>query len=121
VNQIEAHPFFGNEEVRAASAGHGIAVEAWSPIAQGAVNDDPTIQGIASRLGRTPAQVALRWHVQRGDIVFPKSMRAERMVENFAIFDFELSPEDMAAVTGLDRGEEGRLGPNPDVFDYIPD
>jgi 2,5-diketo-D-gluconate reductase A len=121
VNQIEAHPFFGNEEVRAASAGHGIAVEAWSPIAQGAVNDDPTIQGIASRLGRTPAQVALRWHVQRGDIVFPKSMRAERMVENFAIFDFELSPEDMTAVTGLDRGEEGRLGPNPDVFDYIPD
>ena len=121
VNQIEAHPFFGNEEVRAASAGHGIAVEAWSPIAQGAVNDDPTIQGIASRLGRTPAQVALRWHVQRGDIVFPKSMRAERMAENFAIFDFELSPEDMAAVTGLDRGEEGRLGPNPDVFDYIPD
>jgi 2,5-diketo-D-gluconate reductase A len=121
VNQIEAHPFFGNEEVRAASAVHGIAVEAWSPIAQGAVNDDPTIQGIASRLGRTPAQVALRWHVQRGDIVFPKSMRAERMVENFAIFDFELSPEDMTAVTGLDRGEEGRLGPNPDVFDYIPD
>ena len=121
VNQIEAHPFFGNEEVRAASAGHGIAVEAWSPIAQGKVNDDPTIQGIASRLGRTPAQVALRWHVQRGDIVFPKSMRAERMAENFAIFDFELSPEDMAAVTGLDRGEEGRLGPNPDVFDYIPD
>jgi 2,5-diketo-D-gluconate reductase A len=121
VNQIEAHPFFGNEEVRAASAGHGIAVEAWSPIAQGAVNDDPTIQGIASRLGRTPAQVALRWHVQRGDIVFPKSMRAERMVENFAIFDFELSTEDMTAVTGLDRGEEGRLGPNPDVFDYIPD
>ena len=121
VNQIEAHPFFGNEEVRAASAGHGIAVEAWSPIAQGAVNDDPTIQGIASRLGRTPAQVALRWHVQRGDIVFPKSMRAERMAENFAIFDFELSSEDMAAVTGLDRGEEGRLGPNPDAFDYIPD
>ena len=121
VNQIEAHPFFGNEEVRAASAGHGIAVEAWSPIAQGKVNDDATIQAIAARLGRTPAQVALRWHVQRGDIVFPKSMRAERMAENFAIFDFELSPEDMAAVTGLDRGEEGRLGPNPDVFDYIPD
>jgi len=120
VNQIEAHPFFGNEEVRAASAGHGIAVEAWSPIAQGKVNDDATIQAIASRLGRTPAQVALRWHVQRGDIVFPKSMRAERMAENFAIFDFELSPEDMAAVTGLGRGEEGRLGPNPDVFDYIP-
>jgi 2,5-diketo-D-gluconate reductase A len=121
VNQIEAHPFFGNEDVRAASAAHGIAVEAWSPIAQGKVNDDATIQAIAARVGRTPAQVALRWHVQRGDIVFPKSMRAERMAENFAIFDFELSHEDMAAMTGLDRGEEGRLGPNPDVFDYIPD
>ena len=121
VNQIEAHPFFGNEEVRAASARHGIAVEAWSPIAKGQVNDDSTIQAVAAGVGRTPAQVALRWHVQRGDIVFPKSMRAERMVENFAIFDFELSPEDMAAVTGLDRGEEGRLGPNPDAFDYIPD
>ena len=121
VNQVEVHPFFGNEDVRAASARHGIAVEAWSPIAKGQVNDDSTIQAVAAGVGRTPAQVALRWHVQRGDIVFPKSMRAERMAENFAIFDFELSEEDMAAITGLDRGEEGRLGPNPDTFDYIPD
>jgi 2,5-diketo-D-gluconate reductase A len=121
VNQVEVHPFFGNEDVRAASARHGIAVEAWSPIAKGQVNDDSTIRAVAAGVGRTPAQVALRWHVQRGDIVFPKSMRAERMVENFAIFDFELSPEDMAAITGLDRGEQGRLGPNPDTFDYIPD
>jgi 2,5-diketo-D-gluconate reductase A len=121
VNQVEVHPFFGNEDVRAASARHGIAVEAWSPIAKGNVNDDATIQAIAAAVGRTPAQVALRWHVQRGDIVFPKSMRAERMAENFAIFDFELSPEEMAQITGLDRGEEGRLGPNPDAFDYIPD
>jgi 2,5-diketo-D-gluconate reductase A len=121
VNQVEVHPFFGNEDVRAASARHGIAVEAWSPIAKGNVNDDATIQAIAAAVGRTPAQVALRWHVQRGDIVFPKSMRAERMAENFAIFDFELSREEMAQITGLDRGEEGRLGPNPDAFDYIPD
>jgi 2,5-diketo-D-gluconate reductase A len=121
VNQVEVHPFFGNEDVRAASARHGIAVEAWSPIAKGNVNDDATIQAIAAAVGRTPAQVALRWHVQRGDIVFPKSMRAERMAENFAIFDFELSREEMAEITGLDRGEEGRLGPNPDAFDYIPD
>ena len=121
VNQVEVHPFFGNEDVRAASARHGIAVEAWSPIAKGQVNDDSTIQAVAAGVGRTPAQVALRWHVQRGDIVFPKSMSPARMAENFAIFDFELSPEDMAAVTGLDRGEEGRLGPNPDAFDYIPD
>jgi 2,5-diketo-D-gluconate reductase A len=121
VNQVEVHPFFGNEDVRAASARHGIAVEAWSPIAKGQVNDDSTIQAVAAGVGRTPAQVALRWHVQRGDIVFPKSMRAERMAENFAIFDFELSEEDMTAITGLDRGEQGRLGPNPDTFDYIPD
>ena len=121
VNQVEVHPFFGNQDVRASSAGHGVAVEAWSPIAQGRVNDDVTIKGVAAKVGRTPAQVALRWHVQRGDIVFPKSMRAERMAENFAIFDFELSREDMAEITGLDRGEEGRLGPNPDVFDYLPD
>ena len=121
VNQVEVHPFFGNEDARAASARHGVAVEAWSPIAQGQVNDDDTIRAVAERVGRTPAQVALRWHVQRGDIVFPKSMRPERMAENFAIFDFALSDDDMAAITGLDRGEEGRLGPNPDQFDYIPD
>jgi 2,5-diketo-D-gluconate reductase A len=121
VNQIEVHPFYNNQAARAASAGHDIAVEAWSPIAQGAVNDDSTIRGIAAKVERTPAQVALRWHLQRGDIVFPKSMRPERMAENFALFDFELSGEDMAEITGLDRGEEGRLGPSPDVFDYIPD
>jgi 2,5-diketo-D-gluconate reductase A len=120
VNQIEVHPFFGNQAARAASAGHDIAVEAWSPIAQGKVNDDATIKGIAAKVERTPAQVALRWHVQRGDIVFPKSMNADRMAQNFAIFDFELGSDDMAEITALDRGEDGRLGPNPDVFDYIP-
>ena len=120
VNQIEVHPFFGNQAARAASAGHGIAVEAWSPIAQGAVNDDTAIKGIAAKVGRSPAQVALRWHVQRGDIVFPKSMKAERMAENFALFDFELAADDMAEITALERGEAGRLGPNPDTFDYIP-
>ncbi len=121
VNQIEVHPFFGNQAARAASAGHDIAVEAWSPIAQGKVNDDSAIKGIAAKVGRSPAQVALRWHVQRGDIVFPKSMNAGRMAENFALFDFELGADDMAEITALDRGEEGRLGPNPDQFDYIPD
>jgi 2,5-diketo-D-gluconate reductase A len=120
VNQIEVHPFFGNEAARAASLAHGVKVEAWSPIAQGAVLDDPTIGKIAAELGRTPSQVTLRWHVQRGDIVFPKSMRVERMRENFAIFDFELSDEQMTAITGLDRGAAGRRGPDPDTFDYIP-
>jgi len=121
VNQIEVHPFFGNEEARAASHEHGIKVEAWSPIAQGAVLDDEVIGKIAAAHGRTPSQVTLRWHVQRGDIVFPKSVREERMRENFAIFDFELTPEDMEAITALDKGEDGRTGPNPDTFDYVPD
>ena len=121
LNQVEVHPFFGNEEVRAACARHDIAVEAWAPIARGKVNDDDTITGIADRLGRTPAQVALRWHIQRGDIVFPKTVTPERMRENFDIFDFELSDDDMSTITALDRGEEGRGGPHPDTFDVIPD
>jgi 2,5-diketo-D-gluconate reductase A len=120
LNQVEVHPFFGNEDVRAACARHDVAVEAWAPIARGKVNDDATITGIADRLGRTPAQVALRWHVQRGDIVFPKTVTPERMQENFDIFDFELSEDDMSTITALDRGE-GRGGPHPDTFDMIPD
>jgi len=120
VNQIEVHPYLTNEEVRAYDQEHGIATEAWSPIAQGAVLDDPTIVKIADRVGRTPAQVVLRWHVQRGDIVFPKSTTPARIKENFEIFDFELEPADVQAIAALDRGEEGRTGPNPDVFDYVP-
>lgn len=120
VNQIEVHPYFGNEEVRAADAAAGILTEAWSPIAQGDVLDDPVVTDIADRLGRTPSQVVLRWHVQRGDIVFPKTTRVERMRENFAIFDFELADDDLAALTALDRGEVGRRGPNPSTFDWIP-
>jgi 2,5-diketo-D-gluconate reductase A len=121
LNQVEVHPFFGNEAVRAACARHGVAVEAWAPIARGRVADDDTITGIADRLGRTPTQVALRWHIQRGDIVFPKTVTPERMRENFDIFDFELSDDDMSRITALDRGEDGRSGPNPDTFDMIPD
>ena len=120
VNQVEVHPFFGNEEVRSACAGHRVAVEAWAPIARGRVAEDATITGIADRLGRTPAQVALRWQIQRGDIVFPKSMSPDRMRENFDIFGFELGEDDMRAVTALDRGEAGRTGPQPDTFDYVP-
>ena len=120
VNQVEVHPYFGNEAVRAADAEHGIATEAWSPIAQGDVLDDETVVGIAERLRRTPSQVTLRWHLQRGDIVFPKTTSRERMEENFDLFGFELSEDDMAAITGLDRGESGRRGPNPDQMDWIP-
>lgn len=120
VNQVEVHPYFGNEHVRAADAAAGILTEAWSPIAQGDVLDDPVVTAVAARLGRTPSQVVLRWHVQRGDVVFPKTTHVERMRENFAIFDFDLTDEDMAAITGLDRGEAGRRGPNPDTFDRVP-
>jgi 2,5-diketo-D-gluconate reductase A len=120
VNQIEAHPYLTNDEVRAYDREHAIATEAWSPIAKGRLLDDATITAIADRLGRTPAQVTLRWHLQRGDIVFPKSTTPSRIRENFEIFDFELSEEDMAAISALDRGEAGRTGPHPDVFAYVP-
>ena len=118
VNQIEVHPFLAQDDVRAFCHKHEIAVEAWSPIAQGAVLDDPTITEIAKRVGRSPAQVVLRWHIQRGDIVFPKSVTPQRMQENFDIFDFELEDVDVAMITGLDRNE--RTGPDPDTFDMIP-
>lgn len=120
VNQIEVHPYFTNEDARAASIRHGVEVEAWSPIAQGAVLDDEVIGKIAATHGKTPAQVTLRWHVERGDIVFPKSMKAERMRENFDIFDFSLTQDEVAQISALDRGEDGRQGPNPDTFDYVP-
>lgn len=119
VNQVEAHPYFGNEQVRTANAAAGILTEAWSPIAQGKVVGDPTIGRIAAELGRTPAQVTLRWHLQRGDIVFPKSSTPERMAENAALFDFELDDAAMASITGLDQGEAGRMGPNPSTFDWL--
>jgi 2,5-diketo-D-gluconate reductase A len=116
VNQIEVNPYFTNEAARAADARHGIATEAWSPIARGGIAGDPTIGAIAERVGRTPAQVTLRWHLQRGDIVFPKSTHRERIEENFALFDFELTDDDIAAISALDRGESGRTGPNPNTF-----
>ncbi|HWF42646.1 MAG TPA: aldo/keto reductase [Acidothermaceae bacterium] len=121
VNQIEVHPYFTNDTVRAYGAEHSIATEAWSPIAQGNVLGDPVVQRIAKAAGKTPAQVVLRWHIQRGDTVFPKSVTPQRVRENFALFDFELTDTDIDALTGLDKGEAGRTGPNPDQFDYIPD
>ncbi|GAB2595585.1 aldo/keto reductase [Microlunatus antarcticus] len=121
VNQVEVHPFFTNDEVRAYGAEHGIATEAWSPIAQGGVLDDPTISAIAERVGKSTAQVTLRWHVQLGHIVFPKSVTRERVQANFEIFDFELTDEELSLISALDQGEAGRTGPNPDTFDMIPD
>jgi 2,5-diketo-D-gluconate reductase A len=120
INQIEVHPYFTNEAVRTYDREHGIATEAWSPIARGKVLGDPVVRRIAEATGRSPAQVVLRWHIQRGDIVFPKSLTPQRIRENFALFDFELGDSDMDALTSLDKGEAGRTGPNPDVFDYVP-
>ena len=121
VNQIEVHPYFVNNEVRVYGQQHGIETEAWSPIAQGKVLDDPVITRIAEATGKSPAQVVLRWHIQRGDIVFPKSVTPQRIKDNFALFDFELGQDDVDAITTLDQGDSGRIGPNPDTFDYVPD
>ncbi len=118
VNQIELHPYFQNREERAYDEEHGIATEAWAPLAQGEALDDPAIADMAERVGRTPAQVVLRWHIQRGNIVFPKSVTPERIRENFEIFDFELDDGDLELIDDLDRGEGGRNGPHPDRFDY---
>lgn len=114
VNQIEVHPFHPNDAVRAYGAEKGILTEAWSPLAQGAVLVEPAVTALAERLGRTPAQVVMRWHVQRGDVVFPKTMSPTRMRENLDVLDFELAPSDLEALSALDRGEAGRTGPHPD-------
>ena len=109
VNQIELHPYLTQDELRAFDAEHGIATEAWSPIAQGAVLDDPTIVEIAEAHGKTPAQVVLRWHIQLGNIVFPKSVTPSRIKENFEIFDFELTDADI----GDDHRPEPRRAHRP--------
>lgn len=114
VNQIELHPWLQQGDLRACHVKQGIATEAWSPLAQGALLDDATIVRIADSHDRTPAQVILRWHLQLGNIVIPKSVTPERIRENVEIFDFELSDEDMAEFAKLDRGE--RIGPDPARF-----
>lgn len=121
VNQIEVHPYFVNNDVWAYGREHAIPTEAWSPIAQGNVLDDAELKRIADATGKSVAQVVLRWHIQRGNIIFPKSVTPERVKANFDIFDFELSSADVDAITALDKGEQGRTGPNPDTFDMIPD
>jgi 2,5-diketo-D-gluconate reductase A len=116
LNQIELHPYLLNADVDAYCREHAIATEAWSPIAQGAVLDDPAVTVIAERLGRSPAQVVLRWHIQHGNVVIPKSVTPARIRENFELFDFELEPDDVGRLDSLDRGEEGRTGPHPARF-----
>jgi 2,5-diketo-D-gluconate reductase A len=119
VNQVELHPYFGNDEVCTYGREHGIVTEAWAPIARGTVVDDPDVKRVACAAGRSPAQVVLRWHIQRGDVVFPKSVTPQRIKENLAVFDFELSDTDIDALDALNKGEAGRTGPNPDQFDTL--
>jgi len=114
VNQVELHPRFQQGELRRFHAEHGIKTTAWSPLAQGAVLDDPTIARLASDHGKTPAQVVLRWHLELGNIVIPKSVTPKRIGENFDIFDFSLDEDAMRAIAGLDAGE--RIGPDPKTF-----
>lgn len=118
VNQIEVHPYFAQDDLREFGASLSIATEAWSPLAQGQVFDDERLAVIAERVGRSVSQVVLRWAIQRGDIVFPKASSVPRIAENFALFDFELSDEDMAAISALDEGR--RIGAHPDEMDWVP-
>lgn len=115
LNQIELHPYLQQEELRAFHAEHGIATEAWSPLASGGdLLEDDTIARIASAHGKTPAQVILRWHLQIGNVVIPKSVTPSRISQNIDVFDFELSEDDLTAIAGLNRNE--RTGPDPDTF-----
>jgi 2,5-diketo-D-gluconate reductase A len=115
VDQIEVNPYLTQDDVRAFCGEHQVSIEAWSPLGRGAVLAEPTIRSIAGRAGKTPAQVVLRWHIQRGDIVFPKSVTPDRIRENIDIFDFELTAADVEDITLLNKNE--RTGPDPDKFD----
>lgn len=116
VNQIELHPRFVQTELRQVHAQLGIATEAWAPLGRGSVLDHPVIGAVAANCGKTAAQVVLRWHIQLGNIVIPKSVHPERMANNLDVFDFELGAKEMAAISSLDDGT--RLGPDPRTFDY---
>ena len=116
VNQIELHPRLPQAELRETHARYGIATEAWSPLGQGSMLQDPIITAIAERHGKTPAQVLIRWHIQLGNIVIPKSVNPDRIASNFHVFDFELSEADIASIATLDNGT--RLGPDPRTFNF---
>jgi 2,5-diketo-D-gluconate reductase A len=116
VNQIELHPLLTQVELREVHKQLGIATEAWSPLGQGRLLDHPTITGVADAYGKTPAQVMIRWHLQIGNIVIPKSVNPERIASNFDVFDFELSEDDVTSISSLDNGT--RLGPDPRTFNF---
>lgn len=115
VNQIELHPRFQQAELREFHARHGIRTQAWSPLGRGALWEDPVLTAVALKHGRSVAQVMIRWHIQLGNMVIPKSVTPTRIRENFQVYDFALDDEDMAAIAALDRAD-GRNGPDPDVF-----
>jgi diketogulonate reductase-like aldo/keto reductase len=114
VDQVELHPYFQQRELREVHARHGIVTEAWSPLAQGKAVGDEAISRIANAHGKSPGQVVIRWHLQIGNVVIPKSVTPKRIEENFDLFDFELTEAEMEKISQLDRGE--RIGPDPDTF-----
>ena len=114
LNQVELHPFFQQAGLRREHADRGIVTEAWSPLGQGLVLDDPAITAVAEAVGKTPGQVVIRWHLQLGDVVIPKSVTPERIEQNFDVLDFHLTEEQMDAIEALDAGT--RTGPDPDTF-----
>ena len=117
VNQIELHPRFQQKELAAYHAEQGISTESWSPLGQGTLLEDPTLQALAEKHGKTPAQVVIRWHLDRGYIVIPKSVTPSRIRENFDVFDFSLDADDLAKIAALDR-KDGRIGPDPETADF---
>jgi 2,5-diketo-D-gluconate reductase A len=115
VDQIELHPSFQQKELRPVLTDLGTVVESWSPLAQGRVLDEPAIVRIADAHGKTPGQVVIRWHLQHGFVVFPKSVTAQRIEQNFDVFDFERDDDEMVEIDALDRDQ--RIGPDPNTFD----
>jgi 2,5-diketo-D-gluconate reductase A len=113
VNQIELHPYFTQDDKRGYLKTKNIHIESYSPLGSGAVLKDETIKSIGQAHGKSVAQVIVRWHIQQGNIVIPKTTHKDRMKENFDVFDFELSDDEMKTIAGLDKGEDGRTGSNP--------
>ncbi|WP_448950343.1 aldo/keto reductase [Labrys neptuniae] len=118
INQVELHPRFQQKELRAYHAKEGIATEAWSPLGQGTLLSDPALTAIGQKYGKSAAQVILRWHLDIGNVVIPKSVTPARIVENFGVFDFELAPDDIAVIEKLDDAK-GKIGPDPDSFAVV--
>ena len=117
VNQIELHPRFQQKELAAYHTEHGITTESWSPLGQGTLLENPTLKALAQKHGRTPAQVVIRWHLDCGYIVIPKSVTPSRIRDNFDVFDFSLDADDLAKIAALDR-KDGRIGPDPETADF---